>query len=637
MHAHTRMDARTIGHARVHPRLPTAVKPTTGPLAGQLQRKCACGGRCPACAGGPSPMPSSLRIGPPKDRYEQEADLVADKVIRKPEPAQPDAASGAGGLAPRVQRLDPECDGGLQRRTPMQEGPRFPTKREGGDLQEGAAAIEPYVNSLAGRGEPLAAAARAFMEPRLRKSNSSAVRVHTDAQASRSAEAINALAYTHGSHIVFRAGRYDPARREGRHLLAHELAHVAQQEGGARLVQRFVDCGSPEACPRRGSGEIERARTQPMLAEPVTGADQGLLVANFAVDSGAVKTDLLSNAIWANFWGQMVSNQNIRWQILGFSDCSGEADDNELLRSQRAIAVNDALPQLARNLVDSFAAAPIADCIASNTDEQGRSRNRSALIRQTSTEYSFPDETVTSTGTATEQRGAATSGVAQECADLRAALESSEEVIQNYRDFLAGKLSWQDLRSKIQVIGNAAQGVVGAGKTLPPVVQEAIEEVESFGLEEIEGMGELTLGIAGYLAGDEEFLNEQRARIEIERQKHYNFVLIRYMYDRACPGLPGSFSDFQKQIAPIGTKSIEQRSTIEDPQETRTALAWVTVGDEEILILATEIEGSGRLRYETWIDSGFKDLALRQAALTQGSNSFRSQVRGDRASHQCAG
>jgi hypothetical protein len=61
----------------------------------------------------------------------------------------------------------------------------------------------------------------------------SAVRVHDDADAHRSARAVGANAYTVGSDIVFGAGRYTPSTATGRRLLAHELTHVVQQSGAA--------------------------------------------------------------------------------------------------------------------------------------------------------------------------------------------------------------------------------------------------------------------------------------------------------------------------------------------------------------------------------------------------------------------
>jgi hypothetical protein len=46
---------------------------------------------------------------------------------------------------------------------------------------------------------------------------------------------VRALAYTVGPHVVFAPGRYAPGTREGRRLLAHELAHVAQQDTAGGL------------------------------------------------------------------------------------------------------------------------------------------------------------------------------------------------------------------------------------------------------------------------------------------------------------------------------------------------------------------------------------------------------------------
>jgi hypothetical protein len=65
------------------------------------------------------------------------------------------------------------------------------------------------------------------------------VRVHADPRAAESAAAVHAHAYTVGSHVVLGDGRYRPAEREGRRLLAHELAHVVQQgdrDPGGELV-----------------------------------------------------------------------------------------------------------------------------------------------------------------------------------------------------------------------------------------------------------------------------------------------------------------------------------------------------------------------------------------------------------------
>lgn len=82
---------------------------------------------------------------------------------------------------------------------------------------------------LASPGRPLDAAPRSFLEARLGHSFSG-VRVHTDAEAGRSARAVGAAAYTVGDRMVFGEGRYQPGTVPGLRLLAHEAAHVAQQE-----------------------------------------------------------------------------------------------------------------------------------------------------------------------------------------------------------------------------------------------------------------------------------------------------------------------------------------------------------------------------------------------------------------------
>lgn len=48
----------------------------------QLKPVCPCDGGCPRCAGVIQPK---LTIGQPSDRYEQEADRVAEQVMRMPE------------------------------------------------------------------------------------------------------------------------------------------------------------------------------------------------------------------------------------------------------------------------------------------------------------------------------------------------------------------------------------------------------------------------------------------------------------------------------------------------------------------------------------------------------------------------
>ncbi|MEM6353278.1 MAG: DUF4157 domain-containing protein [Cyanobacteria bacterium P01_D01_bin.14] len=90
-------------------------------------------------------------------------------------------------------------------------------------------AVPPIVNQvLRSPGQPLASPTRQVMESRFQH-DFSQVRVHHDGAAATSAQAVNALAYTVGSHVVFGTRQYSPNTSQGQRLLAHELTHVVQQ------------------------------------------------------------------------------------------------------------------------------------------------------------------------------------------------------------------------------------------------------------------------------------------------------------------------------------------------------------------------------------------------------------------------
>lgn len=96
-------------------------------------------------------------------------------------------------------------------------------------------------------GHPLDRSTRSLMEKHLGY-DLSQVRVHTDARATASAEALNARAYTLGRDVIFGQGQYMPNTSEGKRLLAHELSHVIQQfkhPQGLLLQRKLKLTGSP--------------------------------------------------------------------------------------------------------------------------------------------------------------------------------------------------------------------------------------------------------------------------------------------------------------------------------------------------------------------------------------------------------
>jgi len=154
-----------------------------------------------------------LAIGAVDDPLEHEADRVAEQVMHMTDPALVSHASPL-----RLNRKCAECE--------EEEKGKLQKKSAGAADSQTAPPIVHEV--LAAPGAPLDAPTRAFMERRFGY-DLGRVRVHADAAAEQSAQAMNAHAYAVGHDIVFGAGRHTPGTREGQRLLAHELTHVVQQ------------------------------------------------------------------------------------------------------------------------------------------------------------------------------------------------------------------------------------------------------------------------------------------------------------------------------------------------------------------------------------------------------------------------
>jgi hypothetical protein len=102
-------------------------------------------------------------------------------------------------------------------------------------------APESVTDALREPGRPLASADRSGLEARF-GADLGSVRVHDGARAARSASDVDAAAYSVGSHVVFGGGSYEPSSPRGRHLLAHELAHVVsgvRQPDAGLVVNRY--------------------------------------------------------------------------------------------------------------------------------------------------------------------------------------------------------------------------------------------------------------------------------------------------------------------------------------------------------------------------------------------------------------
>lgn len=229
-----------------------------------------------------------LKIGESNDKYEQEADRVADKVVNQSSGDAVQTKEGeeeiqkkpiASEVTPYVQKMESPEEEPVQKMTeeePVQkqeeeEAVQNKEEEEAVQKQEEEEAVqskeeeeeavqskeeeeeavqtkaqarpnvstpslESRLNNSSGRGKKLTGKTKNEMESGF-GSDFSNVNIHTDQNAAQMSQELGAKAFAHGNDIYFNKGQYNPESSEGKHLLAHELTHTIQQKG---MVQKKV-------------------------------------------------------------------------------------------------------------------------------------------------------------------------------------------------------------------------------------------------------------------------------------------------------------------------------------------------------------------------------------------------------------
>ena len=225
-------------------------------------------------------------VSAPADKCEQEAERVADAVIRLRDHETLAAAPGKTAPAARAsgprggeknaskKAIEDEVDvpvkkpGAVEKcsceedRHGAETGEISRSESSGADAPELEPGIKARIRTMHGGGQPLGSAERQFMERRF-GFDFSAIRIHADHEADTCSRALQARAFTLGSHLFFRAGEYATGLSESSRLLAHELTHSIQQ--GA-VVANTLEAG------RIGAHSSAVLQRQPAPAPPVPAA-----------------------------------------------------------------------------------------------------------------------------------------------------------------------------------------------------------------------------------------------------------------------------------------------------------------------------------------------------------------------------
>jgi len=212
--------------------------------ASVVQRKCA------ACEADPRIRPK-LEIGPVNDPLETEADVMADRVVR---------------------RQAANIDDDERSAAPLQ------AKAKDTDLAESASSdLESSLSDASGSGSALAPHTRDQMAEAF-GADFSNVRVHTGAASADMNDQIGARAFTYGTDIHFNDGEFAPGTEGGTRLLAHELTHVVQQNSGVRRAPK-------------------RIQAKNLIFGPSTGMPKGNVVHNLGV-LPTFKAPGLNEGLW---------------------------------------------------------------------------------------------------------------------------------------------------------------------------------------------------------------------------------------------------------------------------------------------------------------------------------------------------
>ncbi|MET0637514.1 MAG: DUF4157 domain-containing protein [Chitinophagaceae bacterium] len=206
---------------------------------------------------------AKLSVNKPGDKYEKEADDVADSVTAnsKDKPAVQRLSTPADDEKVGTNESRMEKDKQIQEKPAKEKKEEKDKKAEKQDENEketnkdklkkpgeekekkkgagvqrkpdtgsesASASLSDKIQDNAGKGTSLQTGTLGEMNNSFGKDFSD-VNVHNDTEAHQMNKELNAQAFTNGKDIYFNEGKYDPDSAEGKKLLAHELTHVVQQ------------------------------------------------------------------------------------------------------------------------------------------------------------------------------------------------------------------------------------------------------------------------------------------------------------------------------------------------------------------------------------------------------------------------
>jgi hypothetical protein len=244
-----------------------------------------------------------MAVNKPGDKFEQEADKMADKVMRMPAPAPTKEEKLQRQPEEKLQKKEEEKiqkavmpeekiqkaampEEKLQKKEDekIQKAPAAEEKLQRKDSASAptvSSGIQSAIQNKTTGGQPLPSDIRDYMEPRF-NADFSNVRVHSDPESASLSSQLSARAFTHKNHIFFSRGQYQPGGSEGKQLLAHELTHTIQQ---GHAIQRSPQVSTTATPPPVQRGLLDSLNPLEYLIDKALGfiADNAAAIPGFTM------------------------------------------------------------------------------------------------------------------------------------------------------------------------------------------------------------------------------------------------------------------------------------------------------------------------------------------------------------------
>lgn len=238
---------------------------------------------------------AKLNIGKSNDKYEVEADKVADTIVSNKKNSNPESFFSPSAVvqkksselqkqeetiqnkkettileSPKIGEKAPSIKSLIQQKkteeeVQTKEEEEIQAKEEEKELQMSASAdanptdtttIESNLNRTKGGGSSLGGAAKKEMESGF-GADFSNVKIHNDSNAVQMNKELGSQAFASGNDIYFNEGKYNPDSQDGKHLLAHELTHTVQQGASGvqpKMIQK-TEAPTPTVAPAAPTNE----------------------------------------------------------------------------------------------------------------------------------------------------------------------------------------------------------------------------------------------------------------------------------------------------------------------------------------------------------------------------------------------